>query len=117
MRLGEGHAEGGTALVIVGVTSCTHAHVLVMRPVPQVVEHCDHSPNCQTGGHGRGLQRTACGGGFGAMHMSSDKTVPPTPVQMYTVSCTPPPQVREHGVNFQTFQVGPMALLTSEGLP
>lgn len=45
-REGEGQVEGGTALVSVGVTSCTHAHVLVLMPVPQVAEHSDHSPSC-----------------------------------------------------------------------
>lgn len=45
-REGEGQVEGGTALVSVGVTSCTHAQVLVLMPVPQVAEHSDHSPSC-----------------------------------------------------------------------
>ena len=43
---GSGQVEGGTERVSVGVTSCTHAHVLVMTPEPHVAEHCDHSPSC-----------------------------------------------------------------------
>lgn len=65
-RTGGGQVAGGTARVSVGVTSCTHAHVLVIMPVPQVAEHCDHSPSCHVGGHGRGLQLTVWGAGLGA---------------------------------------------------